>query len=253
MSETQPTFRWGRLVLHEPSDGAWNMAVDEVLLEHPEPGTVCMRWYGWQPATLSLGYFQALGERDQHRASRDCPLVRRASGGGAILHDQELTYSVVVPQPEGGHLDTQWVYDLMHDSLRDALAIQGIAVEKCDDGNRTDPTRPAFLCFQRHCPGDLLLGRHKVVGSAQRRTREAVLQHGSILLRQSPFAPELPGIEDLAAVGLSTDRLQADWLAAVGRRLAIEWHSECLTSDEKTWVAAKRSIKFGSTTWTQRR
>ncbi|NIL97050.1 MAG: lipoate--protein ligase family protein, partial [Planctomycetales bacterium] len=68
------------------------MAVDEVLLEwSAEEGCCCWRFYGWREPTLSLGYFQQYGQRWQHAASRDCPAVRRLTGGGAILHDRELT------------------------------------------------------------------------------------------------------------------------------------------------------------------
>lgn len=253
MTPTPPSFRAGRLLLQGSAAGGWNMAVDEVLLEHSQPGTVCMRLYGWEPATLSLGYFQAVSERAGHEPSLACPLVRRASGGGAILHDRELTYSLVVPRSNGGHLDTQWVYDLVHDSLRSALRALGIETEKCTEETRTDPQDPHFLCFQRHCPGDLLMGPHKVVGSAQRRSRDAVLQHGSILLGKSPYAPELPGITDLAPDRFSLDSFQAQWLQSVAERLALEWRKDNLTAQEAGWVKEKQVGKFASANWTNRR
>src|SRR5687767_13677741 len=86
-----------RLLIDPPASGAWNMAVDEALLASAAAGVATLRFYTWSQPTLSLGYFQHAHQRDAHAASRSCPLVRRASGGGAILHDRELTYSLAVP------------------------------------------------------------------------------------------------------------------------------------------------------------
>src|SRR5262245_57717493 len=87
-----------RLLSDPPAPGAWNMAVDEVLLTAAAAsGQATLRFYTWNEPTLSLGYFQAAADRQQHAASLACTLVRRASGGGAILHDRELTYSVALP------------------------------------------------------------------------------------------------------------------------------------------------------------
>ena len=86
-----------RVIVDPPADGAWNMAVDEALLLSDERTGLTIRFYQWEEPTLSLGYFQSLAEREQHPPSVDCPMVRRASGGGAILHDRELTYSMVAP------------------------------------------------------------------------------------------------------------------------------------------------------------
>src|SRR5688572_19512152 len=88
-----------RIVFDPPASGPWNMAVDEALLHSTaEGGQATLRFYTWEEPTLSLGHFQTLAEREQHQASLACPLVRRASGGGAILHDIELTYSICLPQ-----------------------------------------------------------------------------------------------------------------------------------------------------------
>src|SRR5688500_20216584 len=87
-----------RLLLDVPAPGAWNMAVDEALLESAALENRCtLRFYRWSEPTLSLGYFQRYEDRRQHAASLSCACVRRASGGGAILHDHELTYSLAVP------------------------------------------------------------------------------------------------------------------------------------------------------------
>jgi len=87
-----------RVIFDSAGDGAWNMAVDQALLMSAEQdGMVTLRLYAWAQPTLSLGYFQKHADRQLHTASATCPLVRRRSGGGAILHDQELTYSLAIP------------------------------------------------------------------------------------------------------------------------------------------------------------
>lgn len=241
----------GRLLRTGRAEGAWNMAVDEILLENPTDAMV-FRLYGWTPATLSLGYFQSENERQGHLASLGCPLVRRTSGGGAILHDQELTYSLIISRKQGLHLDTKWVYDLVHDSLREVLRSAGIPVESCVREWHPQ-NEPAFLCFQRHCVGDLLLGPHKVVGSAQRRSTQAVLQHGSILLCRSPQAPELPGILDLVSTELTPEQLEQNWPDELASRLGVEWHPDEMTDEERVWADERRAGKFAAGSWTSRR
>ena len=91
-----------RQILSEPTDGASNMALDEALLESAAAAGAnvrpTLRIYGWPRPTLSLGYFQRAADREMHEASGECDLVRRPSGGGAILHDRELTYALVLPE-----------------------------------------------------------------------------------------------------------------------------------------------------------
>src|SRR4051812_42296912 len=169
------------------------MALDEALLHTAEnEGTATLRFYGWREPTLSLGYFQQHADRTLHSASENCTLVRRASGGGAILHDRELTYSIALPKAHPLALHAEPLYLATHRSLPAALVQFGVRADLCqpaENGRRATSDEP-FLCFQRRTYGDVLVGRAKVCGSAQRRQRGAVLQHGSILLAQSAFAPE---------------------------------------------------------------
>ena len=121
-----------RLLIDPPGDGAWNMAVDETLLEWAaRENACCWRFYQWREPTLSLGYFQEYGHRGDHPASRGCPVVRRLTGGGAILHDAELTYSVVLP---GGHplaARRESLYQAAHESLVETLAGFGVVATLC--------------------------------------------------------------------------------------------------------------------------
>ncbi len=225
------------------------MAVDEFLLEWcGHNGACCWRFYGWSEPTLSLGYFQTYSDRWQHAASRQSPVVRRASGGGAILHDHELTYSLVVPlqHPLGRRrLD---LYRAVHESLSDVLADRGIGVNLWADDRTVGQPQP-FLCFQRRSSGDVLFGTAKVAGSAQRRSADAVLQHGSVLLKRSPAAPELDGIGDLTGEALDTSRLATAWLPRLAGRLGLDWHEHPLTTDERRLVDQLVIAKYGTDRW----
>ena len=241
-----------RLLIDPPASGAWNMAVDEVLLEwSAASGRCCWRFYRWQEPTLSLGYFQRYDDRWSHAASRACAVVRRASGGGAILHDAELTYSVVV---SGGHPLARRrlaLYEAIHTALIELLADRGITASLCSGPPGTAPGRQPFLCFQRRSPGDLLVGHAKIAGSAQRRVSGAVLQHGSVLLGRSDAAPELDGLNELAALPITHDQLIKAWLEKLARRLAFRWQEEPLAGPERARAATLVETKYGSDRWTK--
>ena len=88
-----------RLLIDAPERGVWNMAIDEALLESAADEScdlVTLRFYRWSEPTLSLGYFQSYEDRNSHEASRSLPVVRRSSGGGALVHDHEWTYSLAI-------------------------------------------------------------------------------------------------------------------------------------------------------------
>lgn len=118
------------LLVDPPQDGLTNMAMDEALLSLAAVGQLgpTLRFYGWSPATLSLGYFQRRADRAQHAPSAGCAMVRRASGGGAILHDRELTYSLVLPAGHSLAAQPKPLYRAVHQSLVDLLAEQRLDV-----------------------------------------------------------------------------------------------------------------------------
>ena len=179
-----------RIIHDPPACGTWNMAVDEMLLEAvAKSGEPTLRFYQWSEPTLSLGYFQAVADRALHEASVACPVVRRSTGGGAIVHDVELTYSIALPLVARWSAVATSVYDLFHQTLVLALANFGITATLCETTLHPLAGEP-FLCFERRAKGDVLVGTHKIAGSAQRRKQGAMLQHGSILLEKSAFAPE---------------------------------------------------------------
>lgn len=244
-----------RVLIDEPADGAWNMAADEILGQAAEQGVSTLRLYRWQPATLSLGYFQSIAERASHPASADCPGVRRPSGGGAILHDAELTYSFAEPVRGAGDGTARELYRDFHESLISALAEFGVTAELCGDERcaAACSAKPAFMCFGRRAREDVLVGETKVAGSAQRRHRAALVQHGSVLLSASQFAPELPGLMQLGAREIDFDRLANAWLPWLAVRLVFSQQDSVWTPAERTAIADLAESKYRSLDWTHRR
>ncbi len=187
------------LIDSPPHSGAWNMALDEALLEAAVEGAgPVVRWYQWEAATLSLGYFQKADEWSASPQWSALPVVRRLSGGGAILHHHELTYSCILPASHPLTSDPYQIYLAIHNAVIDVLRPLGFHVQLRATRFGKDGPAEAFLCFSRGDEMDVVIGTDKVLGSAQRRRRGAVLQHGSLVLRKSEFAPQFPGLFDLA-------------------------------------------------------
>jgi len=245
-----------RLLVDAPAAGAWNMAVDEALLElAAENLTTTLRFYRWQEPTLSLGYFQPSAQRIEHPPSAGCPLVRRSSGGGAIVHDAELTYCLSMPAgnlPAGG---ARGLYGVVHRSLVAALAELGVrAVLQCDAGPIiADAEEDAFLCFLRRSPADVLVEGVKIAGSAQRRRRGAVLQHGSVLLGRSAAAPELEGAEEVAGVEISFEDLTDAWKRTLTGKLLPGLEPGELTELEQDRATQLLTGKHTCARWLRRR
>jgi lipoate-protein ligase A len=249
-----------RLMIDEPAAGAWNMAVDEALLESAASDGICtLRFYGWSEPTLSLGYFQRQTDRQQHAASLDCPLVRRLSGGGAILHDDELTYSFAAPATFRGSAHAQSLYDAFHLSLVEVLSGWGVQARLWEQSSELPADEEPFLCFQRRAVGDVVLddpqtGSFKVAGSAQRRRRGAVLQHGSLLLRASRVAPELPGLERVMEVERFSQReCRGAWSKALAGRLELNLTAGGLSPRETAQARTMKSDKYDSASWNERK
>ncbi len=159
-----------------------NMAVDEFcLLQASKSGLVFLRLYTWSVPTLSLGYFQKAGEEVDlgFLQERGMVLVRRLTGGRAVLHDDELTYSFAAPvsHPAFGG-DLRATYLRLAGALAASLEFLGIRVEVCRGGGGGK----SFLCFDAPSRYEITWRGKKLIGSAQVRKRGAYLQHGSIPL-----------------------------------------------------------------------
>lgn len=232
------------------------MAIDESLMLSVAAGAPpTLRFYGWSKPTLSLGYFQS--HRDVEAFGLDgtaCELVRRSTGGGAILHEHEITYSVALPMTTGETGAREIIYRQTHDAIAVTLATMGVSVVRFADlGRRWDVSAEPFLCFQRRTAEDLIVAGYKIVGSAQRRTRGAILQHGSILLSTSDHAPQLPGVAQFASAPVNVESLVSRIAGQLSEMWGWTWRRGELSADEIAAAGTISGQRYGNPEWTERR
>lgn len=211
------------------------MARDEHLLSGATGGAAALRLYGWQPPTISLGYFQRHDDlRTLPAPLQELPVVRRVTGGGAILHDAEITYCLVLDAAHAaGRSSPIVLYRGVHTVWRDVLAADGIVSDLAPDHfPLPTPRSGPFFCFERAGQTDLLLHGAKLLGSAQRRTPQRIMQHGSLILRQR-FS-EHPGAQLPVAPGQAQlERWRQSFARGVARLLELtpeplEWRDAWL-------------------------
>lgn len=176
-----------RLILSPAMSGSDNMALDEAILESVARGLSrpTLRLYAWDPPCLSLGYAQPVDQVDRTALGQHgWELVRRPTGGRAILHTDELTYAVVAPEAgdafAGGVLPS---YRRLSRALADGLAALGLAVQTQPESDARPAMQAEPVCFQVPAAHELTVRGKKLLGSAQLRRRGAALQHGSLPLR----------------------------------------------------------------------
>jgi len=253
------------------------MAVDEAITRTLSEGEGVLRIYRWSRPTLSLGRNQRALDRYDPLAIRmlGAEVVRRPTGGRELLHDRELTYSVILPLP--GPRGLRAVYSLVHSALLDALRALGLRADLAPPGART-PSPDIGPCFGIPAEGELLVGGKKLVGSAQVRLGRRLLQHGSIRLAPSSISlaalradPPPPfGVSDpdpwpgggsgeegttLAESGMgvvSFPRVAALIEAAMAGAIGGEWRRDELRGSEEA-AARLLHLKYTSTEWTWRR
>lgn len=266
-------------VLSTPGcSAAYNMAVDEVLLNArgQDPESITLRFYSWNPPAVSLGYGQDVeGEIDPRRCDRyGIDLVRRITGGRAVLHDQEFTYSLAAPESHpalGGRSGV--MIRKVGEALVGTLKRFGIQAElattgSCGLGRKDD------VCFTATGRYEITANGRKLAGSAQRRSGGRVLQHGSVLLgpghRKLPLlmpdheherreaiarlldsrtisvaelTPDLPSFEEWAD-GLSRSMLDG---------LNVEGRVDVLDAEERHAAETLVGTRYGHAEWTFRR
>ena len=173
-----------RVLPYQTYSGALNMALDYSLARSASQNDPpVLRFYGWQPYCLSLGYHQdqTLVDFEQVQA-KGYDVVRRPTGGSAIFHSEELTYALILPRADINHHD---IYRFFHLLLARALNTLGYDVElnyEDDDENYLKQGRKRFACFNRPAFAEIKFKGKKVVGSAQKLYQNALLQHGSVLI-----------------------------------------------------------------------
>jgi lipoate-protein ligase A len=259
-----------RLLFDAPARGAWNMAVDEVLLDRVAAGTgpPTLRFYGWKPACLSLGFFQPFEAVDVDGCRRlGVEVVRRPTGGRAILHDRELTYSIALPASalghDGGVLPSYYRLSL---ALQDGLQRLGVPATLAPESAASIPAMHGPVCFDRPSAHEILLHGRKLVGSAQMRRAGALLQHGSILIEpridRLAACLNLPndaraiedGVAGLAEVGVTEPVGIASAIAeGVAARFGVSLIEGQLRSGEAEAAQALAAAKYQSARWTERR
>lgn len=224
------------------------MAVDEAMLDSAVEHEVCtVRVYRWSEATVSLGYFQPAEEAARNPRLAGLPAVRRLTGGGAIIHHHEITYSCCLPASHPIAADPTALYGLVHAAIITLLDAHGIVARL--RGAAVPERTPRFLCFGRGDRHDVLAETHKVVGSAQRRRRGAVLQHGSLLFRRSEFAPEHPGLCDLTGCSPPTAAFDRELGARIASAVAADSSPGTLSEPEVQLAQRLETEKYSRLTW----
>jgi lipoate-protein ligase A len=240
------------------------MALDEALMARARRiGETVLRVYAWSAPTLSLGRNQrAVGVyREEALAERGIRVVRRPTGGRALLHDREITYSVTAPCEESGALLTE--YGRINALLTSALGALGVPVVIAHPATRA-AAPSAAPCFAEPALGELTLNGRKLVGSAQWRDRGALLQHGSILVDddQSSIAGIMrePGPPTPAPATLRDALGRAPVMAEVGdalfdavRALADPDARPLELDDALVQDAARVAVRYRDDAWTWRR
>jgi lipoate-protein ligase A len=247
-----------------------NMATDEALFDVAcKSGVPVLRLYGWTPATASLGFAQraseALDFAEMNR--RHVAWVRRPTGGRAVLHDMEVTYSVSIPQSDPLYaLGLETSYEWICGPIIAALLAVGVSASLAPH----DSTGfVSASCFTAAGTTDIVACQRKIVGSAQMRTRDGFLQHGSVVLKndlEKLFAvvrTSQPNVHDAArraarlmtsvsdeahravSFGEMADALAAAFSAAKGVRLV----PDSLSAREALTVARIVARKYGREEW----
>ena len=231
-----------------------NMAMDEALLCLPMGHPVVLRFYDWEPPGRSLGYFQRYDSPPAAGAAAFGAVVtRRTTGGDAILHAGEITFSITGDEdrpPFDGAVEES--YHEIHLAVAGGLAGVGVAAHLRKD-LLAEPEPAAGRCFYSITPYDLVAGGRKLVGSAQRRRGGRVLHHGSIPLDPNPMTPRAAAVRGLAGRDLSREKVQAVIRKGFEKRFAISLRT--WTPGEEVESEAKRIAreKYGSEAWLKRR
>ncbi|MFP3040378.1 lipoate--protein ligase family protein [Treponema primitia] len=235
-------------------DGYYNMGLDEALLESAaRGGTPCLRLYGWTPPAVSIGYFQGLCEElDLEACNKNgVDVVRRISGGGAVFHQAELTYSIIMPVTHPlAQQDFSDFYIRFCGGIIEGLKLLGL---------------DAFFAPIN----DVLVGGRKISGNAQTRRMGCILQHGTVLLDNDVDlmfrllrvpAEKLKGkliddvknrVTSLRAEGLNSsfDEAAASLAEGFRRTLNLALSPETPSAAEETRAKELASEKFGSEEW----
>lgn len=230
-------MKW-RLLNSGYNNGYMNMAVDEAMFTLAGDGRTAfssLRLYGWSPPAISTGYFQ---NAEQARLEKKIDVVRRLTGGGAILHDKELTFCLVTvlgnsPVPE----NVSSSYEVISHAVINGLKTLGIDARIRGSGNsvksssKVSVRKEAFFCFSRPSKYDIVYDGKKLAGSAQRRKNGVLLHHGSILIDgQNPEGSI--SVNSVLGREIGMEELSGNIISGFESELSIELVEGELTKEE---------------------
>ncbi len=256
-----------------PADGAWNMAVDEVLFRAAEEGRAegpVLRLYAWRPWCLSLGFHQALDEAadEAYCARAGYDVVRRLTGGKAVLHADEVTYSVVAAQDHEAFAGEGLVgtYGAIAEALAAGFRALGLETTLTRRALQIPP-RGGAPCFLVPSEREILVAGRKVVGSAQRRGRRAFLQHGAIPLHLdyeelrratgqdegelARYRDAFTGVADVMP-SIDAEALRAALGDGFRRVFGGPWTPRPLDASEREAAIGLRDGRYATREWTER-
>ncbi|WP_170007634.1 lipoate--protein ligase family protein [Bacillus fonticola] len=269
----------------ETSGGApsYNMALDEALLDWHSEGKIppTIRFYTWNPATLSIGYFQKVEKEINMDAIHDLGLgfVRRPTGGRGVLHEHELTYSVIVSEAHKDMPQTVTeAYRVISEGILQGFRSLGLeayfAVPRTDDEKAALRNPRSAVCFDAPSWYELVVEGRKVAGSAQTRQKGVILQHGSILLdldedklfslfkypservkerMQRAFRSKAVAINALREAPVSYEEASEAFRAGFEEGLNIHLEPYTLSEEEEAYVQKLAKERYESDEWNYRR
>ncbi|MGM0844282.1 MAG: lipoate--protein ligase family protein [Bacillota bacterium] len=262
---------------------SYNMALDEALLDWHSEGKIppVIRFYGWNPATLSVGYFQKVEKEINMEAVKEHGLgfVRRPTGGRGVLHEHELTYSVIVTEehPEMPKTVTEAYRVISEGILRGfrALGLQAyFAVPRTEEEKQGLKSPRSAVCFDAPSWYELVVEGRKVAGSAQTRQKGVILQHGSILLdldedklfslfkypndrvkerMQRAFKSKAVAVNEISSKKITLEMAKAAFKEGFEEGLGIELEPYELSQEETQYVEDLAKKRYESEEWNFKR
>ncbi|MHA2958493.1 lipoate--protein ligase family protein [Priestia megaterium] len=261
----------------------YNMALDEALLEWHSKGEIppTIRFYGWNPPTLSIGYFQKAEKEINFDKVKELGLgfVRRPTGGRGVLHDEELTYSVIVSEeyPNMPKTVTE-AYRVISEGLLEGFRSLGLeayfAIPRSEEEKNSLKNPRSSVCFDAPSWYELVVEGRKIAGSAQTRQKGVILQHGSILLEidedklfsvfnypndrvkermQRAFRSKAVAINAIAGRKISIQEAKEAFYKGFASALDIDLEPYTLSEEEEAYVEELARTKYGSDEWNFKR
>lgn len=249
-----------RLIDTKYNTPSMNMAIDEALLGSKKP---VLRFYGWKPAGLSIGYFQSTQVINVEECrKREVDIVRRLTGGNAVLHDKELTYSVIIDEKEMPSSVVE-SYKAISKGLLQGLRNLGLKAAMNEDVKKEEKSA---VCFNDPSWYEIVVNGKKIVGSAQKRIDGKILQHGAVLIEAdvekycslfnncseeliNKVKQRMTSINDELGMKKSYGEVKGAMIKGFEKELKIEFEESGLTSEEKNKAEKLEKTKYSAKEW----